>query len=213
MEFSELVRRRYSVRSYHRRPIPEEVLQRVLDAFVIAPTAANRQPIGVVVLETAGRSQALRRVFNAEWFAEQAPIVLCVCALPAEGYRRKDGKSFVHVDATIAIGDFVDPSLNFLAVDYVDAMEAVSVAEVCQQRLSGRLVDIAKGATTAHVKLDLGGTTVTASITSSASSTTRSSILASTTSWRLGPGSAAGCAGPCTPWNTRRCRSSGSAIS
>lgn len=34
--------------------------------------------------------------------------------------------------------------------------------------LEGKVVDIAKGATTAHVKLDLGGTTITASITNEA---------------------------------------------
>jgi molybdopterin-binding protein len=34
--------------------------------------------------------------------------------------------------------------------------------------LKGRIVDVTKGATTAHVKLDIGGTTVTASITNAA---------------------------------------------
>ena len=34
--------------------------------------------------------------------------------------------------------------------------------------LKGKIVEIVKGATTAHVKLDLGGTTITASITNEA---------------------------------------------
>lgn len=34
--------------------------------------------------------------------------------------------------------------------------------------LHGKIVEIVKGATTAHVKLDLGGTTITASITNEA---------------------------------------------
>jgi molybdopterin-binding protein len=34
--------------------------------------------------------------------------------------------------------------------------------------LKSRIVDVTKGATTAHVKLDIGGTTVTASITNAA---------------------------------------------
>ena len=34
--------------------------------------------------------------------------------------------------------------------------------------VKGRIVDVTKGATTAHVKLDIGGTTVTASITNAA---------------------------------------------
>jgi len=34
--------------------------------------------------------------------------------------------------------------------------------------LKGRIVDITKGATTAHVKIDVGGTVVTSSITNAA---------------------------------------------
>jgi molybdopterin-binding protein len=34
--------------------------------------------------------------------------------------------------------------------------------------LKGKIVDVTKGATTAHVKFDIGGTTVTASITNAA---------------------------------------------
>lgn len=34
--------------------------------------------------------------------------------------------------------------------------------------LEGKILEVAKGATTAHVKLDLGGTTITASITNEA---------------------------------------------
>jgi molybdopterin-binding protein len=34
--------------------------------------------------------------------------------------------------------------------------------------LKGRIVDITKGATTAHVKIDIGGTVVTSSITNAA---------------------------------------------
>lgn len=37
-----------------------------------------------------------------------------------------------------------------------------------RNNLEGKIVDITKGATTAHVKLDLGGTTITASITNEA---------------------------------------------
>lgn len=34
--------------------------------------------------------------------------------------------------------------------------------------LTGKIVEIVKGATTAHIKIDLGGTTITASITNEA---------------------------------------------
>jgi molybdopterin-binding protein len=37
-----------------------------------------------------------------------------------------------------------------------------------RNRLKGRIVEVRKGATTAHVRLDIGGTIVTASITNEA---------------------------------------------
>jgi molybdopterin-binding protein len=37
-----------------------------------------------------------------------------------------------------------------------------------RNRLKGRIVEVRKGATTAHVRLDIGGTVVTASITNEA---------------------------------------------
>ncbi len=37
-----------------------------------------------------------------------------------------------------------------------------------RNRLKGRIVEVTKGATTAHVKIDVGGTVVTSSITNQA---------------------------------------------
>jgi len=106
MEFAELIRRRYSVRAYQRREIPEEVLQRVLEAFILAPTAANRQPFGLVVIRTAGREAELRRVYPAEWFV-QAPVVVCACGLPEKAWKRRDGKNYCDVDVAIAMDHLI----------------------------------------------------------------------------------------------------------
>ena len=55
MEFSELIRTRYSVRAYKPDPVGEEELQKVLEAARLAPTAANRQPFQLIVIHTEGR--------------------------------------------------------------------------------------------------------------------------------------------------------------
>jgi nitroreductase len=44
MDFSELIRTRYSVRAYKPDPVEQEKLDQVLEAARLAPTAANRQP-------------------------------------------------------------------------------------------------------------------------------------------------------------------------
>jgi nitroreductase len=107
MNFQELIRARYSVRAYKPDPVEEDKLARVLEAARLAPTAANRQAFRVIVLPTKGREAEFRRVYGRDWFT-QAPLVLAVCALPAESWVRKaDGWNAAEVDATIAMTHIV----------------------------------------------------------------------------------------------------------
>ena len=106
MEFAQLVRQRYSVRSYKHDPVPDAVLDRVLEAARLAPTAANRQPFRVLVIRTEGREEELGRLYRRPWFVE-APLVIGVCCLPAEAWVRRDGKSYGDVDAAIVMDHLV----------------------------------------------------------------------------------------------------------
>jgi nitroreductase len=107
VDFQELIGKRYSVRAYKPDPVDEDKLGRVLEAARLAPTAANRQAFRLIVLPTKGREAELRRVYGRDWFT-QAPLVLAVCALPAEGWVRKaDGWNAAEVDATIAMTHIV----------------------------------------------------------------------------------------------------------
>jgi nitroreductase len=102
MDFLELARKRYSARSYTAAPVEAEKLNKVLKAIQLAPSACNRQPFQVIVIYTKGREEELRRIYRAPWFV-QAPIILCICALPAHSWYRQDGRSYCEVDATIAM--------------------------------------------------------------------------------------------------------------
>jgi nitroreductase len=106
VEYAELIRKRYSVRAYKDDPVEEEKLQQVLEAARLAPTAANRQPFRIVVLHTEGRQEELLRIYPREWFA-RAPLVLCVCALPEQGWVRMDGKRYTDVDAAIVMDHLI----------------------------------------------------------------------------------------------------------
>ncbi len=107
MEFQELIRQRYSCRAYQSRDVPEEIVQRVLEAFVLAPTAANRQSMGLIVIHTAGRELELRRIYKADWFAAQPPVVVCACAVPEKCWTRRDGKNYADVDVGIAMDHLI----------------------------------------------------------------------------------------------------------
>jgi nitroreductase len=132
MTFLDLARRRYSVRSYRPDPVPDHLLAAVLEAGRLAPTAANRQPIRILVVHTAGREAELRRVYDGEWFVA-APLVLCVCAVPGEAWRRTmyDGRSHADVDATIVMDHLVLAAADLgLGTCWIAAFDPAAAREV-----------------------------------------------------------------------------------
>lgn len=106
MDFFETIAARYSVRGYKPEPVPDELLQKVLEAARSAPTAANRQAFRLVVVATQGREEELARVYGRRWFT-QAPLVVAVVAVPGEAWRRMDDKPYDEVDATIAMDHLI----------------------------------------------------------------------------------------------------------
>ncbi|HTT57741.1 MAG TPA: nitroreductase family protein [Opitutaceae bacterium] len=107
MEFIDVLQRRYSVRAYKPDPVEPAKLARVLEAARLAPTAANLQPFRLVVAHTAGRQAELRRVYAPGWFS-QAPIVICACGVPSQGWvRDADGVNYTMVDVAIAMDHLI----------------------------------------------------------------------------------------------------------
>ena len=111
MEFSELIRQRYSVRAYRSTPVEEEKLLEVLEAARLAPTAANRQSFQLVVIATAGREAELARIYKAKWFTD-APYVIAAVGLPAGNWVRKDGHNYYDVDAAIVMDHLILAAAN-----------------------------------------------------------------------------------------------------
>ena len=106
MSFSELIQKRYSVRAYKPDPVEEEKLQQVLEAARLAPTAVNRQPFRLMVIRTAQHKEDLKKIYAREWFTD-APVVIAICTVESEGWARRDGKTYVDVDATIAMDHLI----------------------------------------------------------------------------------------------------------
>ena len=51
MDFLELAKKRYSVRGYTDQKVEAEKLERILQAAHVAPTAANLQPVRLIVVQ------------------------------------------------------------------------------------------------------------------------------------------------------------------
>lgn len=75
MEYYDLIKERFSVRSYKECPIESEKLTRILEAGRLAPTACNRQPQMVFVIESKEAKEALAATSR---FTFGAPVVLAI---------------------------------------------------------------------------------------------------------------------------------------
>ena len=99
MDFLDLAKKRYSVRSYKKTPVEEEKVACILEAARVAPSAANLQPTRLVVIDNAEGMEKLSRAANVY----SAPLAIIVCADHAKAWKRPaDGKSTVDIDASIA---------------------------------------------------------------------------------------------------------------
>ena len=106
MEFRDLIEERFSVRTYKPDPVPDDVLNGVLEAARLAPSADNRQPYRILVIHTEGRREELKRIYNRDWFV-QGPLVIGAVAVPSEAWVRADGKSYVDVDVAIMMDHLI----------------------------------------------------------------------------------------------------------
>ncbi|MCE5314908.1 MAG: nitroreductase family protein [Armatimonadota bacterium] len=136
MEYSELIAKRYSVRAYKPDPVEPEKLQRILETARLAPTACNNQPFRLIVIETRGRQAGLKRIYKADWFA-QAPLIICGCAVPSEGWvRRSDSKNHAEIDLAIVMDHLILAAANeglgtcwIAAFDPIAAREALDLPD------------------------------------------------------------------------------------
>ena len=101
MNFLKLARKRCSVRQYSDRSVEPEKMDYVLEAARLAPSAVNKQPWRILLIESEEKRQQLQSCYDREWF-KQAPLYLIVCGNHEESWKRaEDGKDHVDVDVAI----------------------------------------------------------------------------------------------------------------
>lgn len=106
MEYLDIVRKRYSVRSYKPDRVEKEKIDIILEAARLAPTASNRQAFKIFVIDTARNREELRKIYSRSWLFE-APLLICVCAIPGENWVRKDNKNYSDVDSAIVMDHII----------------------------------------------------------------------------------------------------------
>lgn len=99
MDFLKLAEERYSVRKFDTRKIEDEVIDKILRAGQVAPTACNNQPQRILVIKS---EEALEKLKGCTRCHFDAPAAMLVCYNHDECWTRKyDGEQSGWVDASI----------------------------------------------------------------------------------------------------------------
>jgi nitroreductase len=130
MQFSDVIRKRYSVRAYKSDPIEDSKLKQILEAALVAPTACNLQPFKLIVIHTKGREAEIQRIYPAQWFA-QAPIVICICGIPSKSWSRRDQKNYCDIDASIVMDHLILAATDIgLGTCWIGAFDSQAAREI-----------------------------------------------------------------------------------
>ncbi|OGO36877.1 MAG: hypothetical protein A2147_11580 [Chloroflexi bacterium RBG_16_57_8] len=84
MEVSEAIVKRVSMRDYQNVPVPEQKLNRVLEAARMAPTGGNRQEFKLVVVKDSETRRKLSEASGGQHHVGQAPVVIAAVAVAPE---------------------------------------------------------------------------------------------------------------------------------
>ena len=102
MNFLELSKARYSVRSYQQRAIENEKLQYVMECTRLAPSAVNLQPWKFFVVSKPEDCDKIRQCYHRDWFNE-APMYIIACSNHDEAWKRRRSEPKDHADIDISI--------------------------------------------------------------------------------------------------------------
>ena len=101
MDFSELIKDRYSVRQFKEDKVSEEQLMQLLEAARLAPTAKNAQDFFIYVLQS---EEGLKIANDCSPCIYGAPLVLVFCCDRAQGVAIPINKvDFPQTDAVIVM--------------------------------------------------------------------------------------------------------------
>ena len=98
MNFLDNAKKRYSVRSYKSQKVEQEKLDLILEAAHVAPTAANLQPVRLLVVQEKEGLAKIEKAANIY----NAPLAVIVCADHSTAWTRPcDKKQTGDIDASI----------------------------------------------------------------------------------------------------------------
>lgn len=104
MEFYDLINTRESIRDYDpSRKVAPDVLNRILEAGRLAPSAVNFQPWQFWVIESPEILAKVKSCYNRPWFQDVPQVLAVVGDINRAWVRKYDGYNSLETDLAIAM--------------------------------------------------------------------------------------------------------------
>lgn len=133
MECMEAIKERRSVRKFKDRSVGKELIEELLSAAQMAPSAGNLQARDFIVVYNKVTKQKLTNAALGQSFIEQAPVVIIAVANIERSSRvyKSRGELYAIQDATAGIENLLLAAYSMgLATCWVGAFDEFSVSEV-----------------------------------------------------------------------------------
>ena len=144
MEFYSLIAQRESIRSFDpSRKVESDVLQRILGAGRLAPSAVNFQPWQFWVISSPEMLQQVKACYNRPWFQEVPQILTVVGDLSRAWVRKDDGYNSLETDLAIAMCHLILAAENEgVATCWVEAFQPELLKEALDLKENQRVFAI-----------------------------------------------------------------------
>lgn len=108
LDYYELIGNRRSIRAYDpEKPVPDEVLMRILNAGRLAPTASNRQPARFHLIKNKDILKGVHSSYSRNWF-HNSPAVLVITGKREDAWVRSwDGFNSFEIDLAIMMDHMI----------------------------------------------------------------------------------------------------------
>ena len=97
-----IIKERRSIRSFTTQDVPDEIVQKIIEAGWLAPSAGNRQPVEYIII----RDEAVKQKISVQKFVGTSSVVVVVAVnkdRATERYGERGEKMYIYHDSGAAI--------------------------------------------------------------------------------------------------------------
>ncbi len=121
-----MLMRRRSVRNFEDKPVPDDVVDKLINAANNAPTGGNMQPLSIIVVRESERRAKLGEMVGSQPWVKNAPLSLIFCL---DFWRLK---KWAEMSATAFRGE---EALSHFLIAYADVMCAAQTVVILAESL------------------------------------------------------------------------------